>query len=264
MKLVHEFAQHQLDAVLESFLEAGEQALREQLLCVILHGSVVFGDLAPGYGDLDFLAVVARDLSEHTCTRLTLLRRPFRAGEHGAFGTMLEGAFLPRHLLDPARTGRALWWGTSGERSWERNKLGLFAHEVIRNHGIVIWGEDLRGELPAASRQDLLAEVHTNCLDIRRHGRGGGLHSVDWLLTAARLLLWLKEGRLSSKSDAAEWAHAHAAGPWREHLPRAKQIRLSPQLAEPADAQLWLSALTEPIQQACDEVQQELRTIGGT
>ena len=85
---------------------------------------------------------------------------------------------------------------------------------------------------------------------------------MDWLLTAARSLLWLREGSLSSKSEAADWGYAHARGSWRNLLLRAKDIRLNPTAADTVEAKLWLEALTEPIQQACDEVEAELVVLG--
>ena len=258
MLLRRSFDDPQLNLALELFVQMLRNCLGEQLISVVIHGSIVFDDLALGYGDLDFLAVVRSDLSEATRERLRELRRPLRSGEHGVFAAMIEGAFLPRAMLDPAVLGKAFWWGTSGERPWERNQLGWLVLEMIRERGLVIWGEDVRRQIPAASPKDLLEDVRSVCKDIRKQGRGGGLHSVDWLLTAARLLLWLREGRFSSKSEAADWGYSHARGMWREFLPRAKEIRLNPKMAQSPEVQRWLGRLTRPIQEACNELEAEL------
>ena len=86
---------------------------------------------------------------------------------------------------------------------------------------------------------------------------------MDWLLTAARLIMWLREdGRLSSKSDAADWGYVHATGVWRERLPRAKQLRNCPGQAEEPETQAWLGSLSEPIQEACTELEYELARAG--
>ena len=230
----------------------------QRLVSVLLYGSVVFDDLAPGYGDLDFLAIIGSDLTEQECRRLIELRKPLCDGTHGILAAMLEGAFLPRAMLDPSRPGKALWWGTNSERIWNRNELGWLALHAIRECGTVIWGEDIRHEIPVASQDALLDDVRMACQSIRQHGRGGSLHAVDWLLTAARLLLWLREGRLSSKSQAAEWGYLYARGEWRSLLPKARQIRLNPTITRSTDAQAWLKALTEPIQEACAEIEREL------
>ena len=71
----------------------------------------------------------------------------------------------------------------------------------------------------------------------------------------------MKEGRLSSKSEAADWGYANAKGAWREYLPEAKRIRKNPWMAELAHVKQWLAGLTGPIQQACDELEQELASV---
>ncbi len=258
MFLLHEFPDSEVNLTLRAFVRMVRDFFRERLVSVVLHGSIAFDDLAPGYGDLDFVAIVEGNLSESDCLQLVELRQPLRSGEYGVLGTMIEGAFLPRHMLDPANSGKAFWWGTTGERRWQRSELGWLVLQVIRERGILIWGEDIRREIPVPRHDALLDEVRMACQSIRQHAGGGGLHSVDWLLTVARLLLWLKEGRLSSKSEAADWGHHHAKGDWRKLLPRAKQIRLTPALADAADTKRWLDELTAPIREAWEELENEL------
>jgi len=248
-----------LSSALDLFLGILRRELGARLISVILYGSIVFDDLAPGYGDLDFLAVVDGDLSEDDRARLIEARKPLRSGEHGLLATMIEGAFLPRRMLDPAVTGSALWWGTSGERPWNRSKLGWFVLHVIRERGLVIYGEDVRAEIPPASRENLFEDLKTACRALPAHDLAGDLHCIDWLLTAARMLLWLEEDRLSSKSEAADWGSSHAKGAWRELLPMAKQMRLDPPLADSESGRQWLSSLDAPIRDAWREVEEELR-----
>jgi len=258
MLLEHRFREPDLNLTLELFLRMLRDFFGEQLVSVVLYGSIAFDDLAPGYGDLDFLAVVRDDLSDEVQERLVELRKPLRSGDFGVPAKMIEGAFLPRRMLDPAVRGKAFWWGTSGERRWETNVLGPFVLHVIRERGVVIWGQDIRGEIPPASHEDLVREVQTAFLGDRARGVGGTLHSVDWLLTTARMLLWSREGRLSSKSEAADWGYLNARGAWRELLPKAKEIRLNPSMADSPEVKCWLDGLTEPIQEAFDELEQEL------
>jgi hypothetical protein len=253
------FADPALNLTLKLFLRMISDFFRSRLVSVVLYGSVVLDDLAPGYGDLDFLAVVDRDLTEESCDQLCELRKPLRSGAYGTLAAMLEGAFLPRRMIDPAHEGRALWWGTSGERMWQRNALGPLVLHVIREAGLTIWGEDVRAEIPIQSREALLEDVRAFCGSARQHGRGGQLHSIDWLLTASRLLLWLREdGRLSSKSEAADWGYRNARGDWRRFLPRSRELRLHPEMAERAEVQAWLGTLTGPIQEVVVELEREM------
>ena len=171
---------------------------------------------------------------------------------------MLEGEFVARRMLDPAAVGKALWWGTSGERVRQQNDLGALVLDFTRTSGVVIWGEDVRLEIPEVSEWELLDSLREDCRNMKEHGQGGGLHAVEWLFTAARGLLWLSERSLASKSEAADWAFAHARGEWRELLPRAKQIRLNPGMIEKAEVRSWLAELTPAIQQARAELDMTL------
>jgi hypothetical protein len=161
-------------------------------------------------------------------------------------------------MLDPACTGRAFWWGTRGERPWQANELGWIALHAIRERGILIWGEDIRGEVPRVTRRQLVQQVEEFCCSLEAHGEGGGVYAVDWLLTAARELLLLREGRLASKSEATDWGCEHAEGEWRRRLPRAKQLRLHPELVGSGDWRAWLDGLDAPIREAGHELKREL------
>lgn len=255
MILSSTFPAPEVNLSLEVFLREIRDVLGTRLVSVVLYGSIVFDDLAPGYGDLDFLAVVGDDLSDELRLKLIEARAPLRGGAYGKICWMIEGAFLPRKMLDPAAHGSALWWGTSGERRWEVNQLGWLVLQTIGDKGLVVYGEDVRGEIPEASREDLLADIGAFCASAREHGKGGGLHSIDWLLTAARELLLVREGRFSSKSEAADWGRVNAKGAWRELLPQAKQLRKSPELAESPDVKVWLASLDGPIQDAIRELE---------
>jgi hypothetical protein len=230
----------------------------DDLISVLLYGSVVLHDLAPGYGDLDFLAVVSENIDGETARQLIALRSPFRCGDHGAIAQMIEGAFLPIAMLSPAVTGQALWWGTSGERVWSKNELGSLVIRFMKERGVTIWGQELRNRLPEIGDDECIAEIRDFVRKTKRYGKSGELHSVDWLLTAARLILWLRERRYSSKSQAAEWGYRHINGDWRKYLLKAKALRLNPRMACRPDTKKWLSSLSPALKAAAEELEAEL------
>ena len=262
MLLLHKFQDAQLNITLELFLRMIEDFFKDRLISVVLYGSILFDDLAPGYGDLDFLTVIDDDLSDGERQKLIEFRKLLRSGDYGIMAKMIEGAFLPRQMLNPDITGKAFWWGTSGERIWNNNQLGWFVLHVIRERGLIIYGDDIRQEIPVVSNESLKEELWTACSGIREHAQDGGIYLVDYLLSLARFLLWLKEGRLSSKSESADWGYINAKGSWRELLPYAKKIRLEPVVANVNYLKQWLNELAEPIKEACDEVEQELLAQG--
>ena len=258
----YDFGNRELDLAIGVFLSIIDETLRGTLRSVILYGSVALGDLAPGYGDLDFVAITDNDIADDRREALIEARRPLRSDLYGVYAGMIEGAFLPRHMTCPKSAGRAVWWGTSGERLWDSNWLGWFDCLGIRERGVVIHGEDLRCEFPTPAREQLAAEAARYVGTARRHGRGGELHSVDWLLTAARMLYWLKEGELASKSHAADWAYANATGDWRAQLQKAAWLRRNPNQAQSGDVIAWLGTLDAPIREACCELEAELSKMG--
>ena len=127
-----------------------------------------------------------------------------------------------------------------------------------------MWGEDVRGDIPAPPQAGLAAQVTDFCASARqhagarRHARADGPKPVDWLLTAARLLKWVREGVMSSKTDGADWALHHATGRWRESLPLARDVRLHAELAETDEVKAWLRNIRTPILDACDELEAAL------
>lgn len=258
--MVH-FTDPAIEAALQAFLGFARDALGCAPRSVILYGSITWGDLAPGYGDLDFVAVVDDDIEDDRRHALMQARKPLRSGRFGVYGEMIEGAFLPRHMLCPGSAGRAVWWGTSGERLWDANGLGWFDCLGIRERGIVVRGDDLRHEFPVPSPEQLVAEAARFTGIARAHGKAGELHSVDWLLSAARALYWLKEGALTSKSHAAEWASQNAMGDWSTRLPRAAWLRRNPDRVRYDEVIAWLGTLRGPIEQACDEIERELERL---
>ena len=62
MLLGRTFDEPEANLALELFLREIRAILAERIVSVVLYGAIVFDDLAPGYGDLDFLAVVEGDV----------------------------------------------------------------------------------------------------------------------------------------------------------------------------------------------------------
>lgn len=258
MLLRHKFDNTELNLTLELFLRECLDCFGDQLVSVVIYGSVTYGDLSPGYSDLDFLAVVKDDIPESMYSRLSEMRKPLRSGHYGILATMIEGEFVPRRSLATPDVGQSYYWGTSGAKPRAGSSARGLVAEVIHDRGITIWGEDIISEIPKPTRDEILQDLRDNIPGIREHGRGGGLHSADFLLTIARFLVIAHEGRLSSKSEAAKWGYANAEGAWRKYLPMA---RLNPWMAELPHVRAWLQSLTGPIQQACDELDGALAAI---
>lgn len=260
MLLQHKFDDAELNLTLELFLRECVDCFGDRLVSVLLYGSLVYDDLSPGYSDLDFLAVVKDDIAEPMYTRLSEMRKPLRSGWYGVLATMIEGEFVPRKSLASPEIGQSYYWGTSSDKPRPGSSVRGLVAECIHQRGVTIWGEDIVSQIPRPTRDEILRELR-DCTWLREYGHGGGLHSVDFLLTIARFLIIVREGCLSSKSEAAEWGYANAKGAWREYLPMARRVRRNPWMAELPHVKAWLQSLTDPIQEACDELEETLADV---
>lgn len=257
MLLAHRFGDPALNSTVEDLLSRLNALFSEHLLSVIVHGSVVFDDFVPGYSDLDFVAIVDHDLSDGACHALVDARKTLRIEARGLLSGALEGAFLPRRMLDPTVKGRGFWWGTTRERPMEVNHLGWFVHEVIRQAGVVAYGQDLRNEFPAPTRDALLAEMRDFLVNARRYYESPRAW-MDGLFTVARMLVWLQEGRLSSKTGAADWAVEGAKGAWKADMGWLRDLRLHPEVLAEAFSRNGLNRLRLAFLSACDELEDAL------
>lgn len=106
--------------------------------------------------------------------------------------------------------------------------------------------------------EELIDEILEFSKVVKKHGRGGELHSIDWLLMISRYLYWLRENKTTSKTHAALWASENAYGQWKESLQVALQLRKMPKLAKNKEYMKWLTNLTETIGSACLELDEEL------
>lgn len=93
---------------------------------------------------------------------------------------------------------------------------------------------------------------------MKLHGKGGRLHSIDWLLLTAKFICWLREGRILSKSQAADWGIANIDSSWAMHLKRAKELRKEPSRQNLNEYCEWLMGLDVVIQEACKYLELQL------
>ncbi|HEX3046973.1 MAG TPA: aminoglycoside adenylyltransferase domain-containing protein [Bacillota bacterium] len=260
MLLRQSFSKSEINLTLELFLHMLHSILGVELVSVYLYGSIVFDDLAQGYGDFDFLVAVGADLSEENSGALLEMRKTLRNGQLGVYAHMLEGEFLPIPMLKRKVKGAAVYWGTKSEQKIAENQLGSFDLLLLKSKGLLIYGSDLHDKFEEVSQEELFVSINQSIATIRKYAiHTESIHSVDWLFLISRIILWLKENRLDSKSAAALWAYQYCRGEWKLYLPKAIEIRKNPSLGDEPSIKEWLKNLGDPIQGACDELEEELK-----
>lgn len=250
--LMNHFQDEKINQTLSLFLKDIQYILSDKLLSVYIYGSALHNDLCPGYGDLDYLVIVNNNLTSNEIDRLNRLRGTYRS-EYDLFTSMLEGAFLPLQLIQ-GEEGQALWWGTKGENIWSNNQLDLFTMYTIKNQGMLLYGESQNHIMPEISNDEIRQFLIDFSICMRKHGKGGSLHSIDWLLLTAKFIGWLKEGIIFSKSQAADWGLKNIKSNWKEHLHKAKELRKDPSKVKFSEYIEWINSLDVVIIEASNDL----------
>lgn len=255
---INHFRDRQISYTLSEFIQDLQHILQENIVSVYIYGSVLYDDLCTGYGDLDFLAVVKQNLTNQEIEKLIKQRICYKNGYTSPYFGMLEGAFLPQALLC-RENGTGLWWGTKSEKLWKENQLDPFTMYTLRKQGLLIYGEPQHHLFPDLSREELVSFLHDFRICMRTYGKGGSLHSIDWLLLTAKFMCWYEEGDIISKSQAADWGLKHIKGPWKEQLPLAKELRKDPEKIKQAEYTSWINSLGPVILEASIEFEKLLQ-----
>ena len=116
-------------------------------------------------------------------------------------------------------------------------------------NGQLLLGKDVRRhlEMPeyAAIGADLAAHVQT----VRQYGAGSrSIYAYGWLLDLARCMYTLVNGRLTTKTAAAQWALDEHLCPCPAELSMALTVRRQPELIQDESVLAYAEGLTEAIQ----------------
>ncbi|MHB0879704.1 aminoglycoside adenylyltransferase domain-containing protein [Paenibacillus sp. SEL1] len=251
------FKDEKLQETLRIFIQDIRAIFGDKLTSVYIYGSSLHNDLSPGYGDLDFLVLLSENITMEEITRLNEQRAIYRNVLVDLYTDMLEGAFLPYKLIF-GEQGRALWWGTRGERMWEKNQLDTFTMYSIKKQGLLIYGDLQEHIFPEITKEEIKGFLIEFSLCMKEHGKGGSLHSIDWLLLAAKFIGWLREEIIFSKSQAADWGLRHITSDWKEHLLKCKELRKEPMEADSQEYTEWLNKLDSVIIEASKDLDREI------
>lgn len=206
--------------------------LKDNLRSVILFGSAVLGDFTPGKGDLDFITVVYRDITENDCENLYELHDKMRAGEMGQLAIQIEGTYYPTSItINPRNaTGSGCYIGT-GRKGWrkiDRCQNSLMDFAVINRFGKVCYGEDKIGLFYTPSYSELLAEINQNLqINIDTATSTDDIeYSISMFHYGARALCYALTQNILSKTEASRWyARTYTDDHWTPYVLNAMQFR---------------------------------------
>jgi hypothetical protein len=218
-----------VNAILRLLFTKQLEVLGSHLVGLYLYGSLSLGDFDPASSDIDFLTVTAEELSAETIEALRAMHEEIaRSGL--LYADHLEGSYIPRVALrryDPEHA-RHPSIGVDWEfHIGEHGNNWIIEREIVREHGVVIYGPAPQNLIDPVSPQELRAAV---CQHLKTQWQQMLAGDLEWLrprnyqafaiLTMCRALYTLQHNTTVSKPQAAVWAQ-ELYPQWRPIIERA-------------------------------------------
>lgn len=217
---------------------------------IYLYGSVTTGDFRPGWSDIDLLVLTADPITADQADALLCLRQTLAGRDPDTpHYRLFEGGMLDLGSLLTGDATRVVYWGTTGERIKERHDFSAFDRASLLQNGQLLLGKDVRRHFEMPEYPEIATAVISHAVSIRQHGKGArSLYAYGWLLDIARCMYTLVNGRLTTKTTAAQWALDEHLCPCPAELSMALTVRRQPELIRDESVLAYAEGLTEAIQ----------------
>ncbi len=244
----------ELNAVLRAFVDGARTALADNLVGIYLQGSFALGGFDT-YSDVDFIAVLGRDVSDGELPRLQSLHAEIHELP-SSWARHLEGSYLTSAVLrsfPPPR--RSFWYLDNGASHLVRSDHddSLVVYWTLREAGITLLGPPPKDLIDPVPRDLLSREIVETMSVWRAYYRanpgklGNRFYQPYLVLSYCRMLHSLATGAIHPKPTSAAWARQHLAANWQALIDRADRARdadAAVRVVQPADPddvdQTWL------------------------
>ncbi|MCB0547317.1 MAG: DUF4111 domain-containing protein [Phaeodactylibacter sp.] len=218
-----------MDHYLQQLALKLKETLGNNLIGVYLIGSACLGAYQEGKSDLDVVGVLFNPLPDKQKEDLAekLDHQHFPCPAKGLDLVLLTEDAVANITSAPPYE---FWFATGAswrQEGWEAGKAKemLIFIELCRRHGVILAGEDPR-DFFAPIEKHLLADAFLEMLRWHQTKILDAFHDPEGqnsVLNACRVLAFLREGRLLSKSAGGEWLLAQEPG--NETVKKALSIR---------------------------------------
>lgn len=222
-----------LESLFNDFAVEVIKILGDNLKTTVIYGSVALGDFAKGKGDIDFLCIVEKDLTDQEIKGIQEAHDAIRNGSLGELGVQLEGAYYTLPMVKDIKNGygRGYYLGTN-RKGWKEvssaASLNYIDISMILRYGIVIAGEDPKEYIDLPTELQIRNEFVnklTNYIDIGKKLEDIGL-SIEMVYFCVRGLNTILVGDLLSKSMACKWfSQKYSASKWSQLVEYISQFR---------------------------------------
>lgn len=203
--------------ILDGIVSKSKEIIEEKLVGIYLHGSMAMGCFDSDKSDIDVIMVIEDDISD--TQKIMLMRQIVYLNQQAPpkgleisivkrehcnpfiYPTPFELHFSPMHLL---------WFKENPQDYVEKMKgedIDLAAHfTIIRNYGVVLWGEKIENIFAPVPKQNYLESI---CADIENATEDILEQPIYITLNLCRVLAFVKEGLYLSKEQGGNWGIKH-------------------------------------------------------
>ncbi len=206
----------QKDLLISRFTEMSKETLSDHLVGIYLHGSAAMGCYQPKKSDLDFLAVVNAALSDAEKRKFmdSLLEL-----DHTCPGKGMEISIVTKDVCNPFvyptpfilhySRMHTEWYRRDPEdyiRRMNGTDMDLAAHfTVIRSRGRCLYGRPVQAVFGEVPEQDYLDSIWDDVSGAETEITDNPVYLI---LNLARVLAYLKDGKVLSKKEGGTWGLA--------------------------------------------------------
>lgn len=229
---------------------------------ILLYGSVTLDDFRLGWSDIDILCLTEKPIDEAQANKLVSLRQVLMDEYQGnPYFRLFEGGFISEKAFFNKENDIVVYWGTGGQKIIEQYRIDPFSAIEIVEHGMVLYGKDLRSKIPYPTEKEIHDAVENHYNTIRKYAQTANkrVTSAGWFLDIARCLYTLKTGKVIAKTAAAEWALSERLVPNIHVMQRVIKIRKNPELyISDMETLEWIGTLGPFVQEFAGVLEREL------
>lgn len=203
--------------ILDGIVSKSKEIIEEKLVGIYLHGSMAMGCFDSDKSDIDVIMVIEDDISD--TQKIMLMRQIVYLNQQAPpkgleisivkreycnpfiYPTPFELHFSPMHLP---------WFKENPQDYVEKMKgedIDLAAHfTIIRNYGVVLWGEKIENIFAPVPKQNYLESI---CADIENATEDILEQPIYITLNLCRVLAFVREGLYLSKEQGGNWGIKH-------------------------------------------------------
>lgn len=210
-----------VNKLLDEFVSNVNSILKEKLVSIYILGSLAVGDFNLNSSDIDFLVITKTNIKKEIINYLRNMHYEI-VENNPMWGDRLEGSYISKDKLKEFQS-------PENPRPYIHNgqlKLLRYGNEwiiekyVLKEHGIIIKGEDLRSEIKCIKQKDLkraTLKILYNWWKPMINNKSK-LYNDEYqayaVLSMCRVIYTLHHGTVVSKPTAAQWVKRELSEEW--------------------------------------------------